>query len=125
VYHGIEPSSEPGVVSINVFLTRGEVHAILKNPYRKDGGRHHSGNKMALANVRERLALHFDAEARLDSRVTKDGYEVHIRLPYRTADPDAISDQPQAAPQVARAQRKVNGARRIDAFGFVAGAIHA
>ena len=60
------------------------VHAILKNPYRASGGSHHSGNKMALANVRERLALHFDAEASLDSRVIKDAYEVHIRIPYRT-----------------------------------------
>jgi two-component system sensor histidine kinase AlgZ len=84
VYHGIEPSSMPGTVSINLFLSRGEVHAILKNPYRATGGNHHSGNKMALANVRERLALHFDAEASLESRVTKDAYEVHIRIPYRT-----------------------------------------
>src|SRR4029077_10701660 len=53
VYHGIEPSSTPGTVSINLFLSRGEVHAILKNPYRAQGGNHHSGNKMALANVRE------------------------------------------------------------------------
>jgi two-component system sensor histidine kinase AlgZ len=93
VYHGIEPSSAPGIVSINVFLTRREVHAILKNPYRAEGGRHHSGNKMALANVRERLALHFDAEASLDSRVTKEGYEVHIRMPYRTADMNASSSR--------------------------------
>ncbi len=89
VYHGIEPSSAPGTVSINLFLSRGEVHAILKNPYREQVGRSRSGNKMALANVRERLALHFDAEASLESRVTKDGYEVHIRMPYRTVDPDA------------------------------------
>ena len=84
VYHGIEPSHTPGTVSINIFLSRGVVHAILKNPYRASGGSHHSGNKMALANVRERLALHFDAEASLDSRVIKDAYEVHIRIPYRT-----------------------------------------
>jgi len=84
VYHGIEPLSTPGTVSINLFLSRGVVHAILKNPYRATGGNHHSGNKMALANVRERLALHFDAEASLESRVGKDSYEVHIRIPYRT-----------------------------------------
>lgn len=112
VYHGIEPSSEPGVVSINVFLTRGEVHALLRNPYRKEGGRHHSGNKMALANVRERLALHFDAEASLESRVTKDGYEVHIRLPYRTsADPDVAQErQRRPAESSSRAKRSGNGA---------------
>jgi two-component system sensor histidine kinase AlgZ len=85
VYHGIEPSSERGTVSINIFMSRDEVHVLLKNPYRAAGGNHHSGNKMALANVRERLALHFDAEASLDSRVTRDGYEVHIRVPYRSA----------------------------------------
>jgi two-component system, LytTR family, sensor histidine kinase AlgZ len=87
VYHGIEPSTEPGTITINIFLTRGEVHAILRNPYRADGGRHHAGNKMALANIRERLALHFDAEASLESRVLRDSYEVHIRMPYRTESP--------------------------------------
>ncbi|MEO8507325.1 MAG: histidine kinase [Betaproteobacteria bacterium] len=108
VYHGIEPSSEPGVVSINLFLTRGEVHAILKNPYRAQGGRHHSGNKMALANVRERLALHFDAEASLASRVTKDSYEVHIRIPYRTAKPHVGADRPAGAASPA-GPRKASG----------------
>jgi two-component system sensor histidine kinase AlgZ len=39
---------------------------------------------MALANIRERLALHFDAEASLENRLTRDSYEVHIRMPYRT-----------------------------------------
>jgi two-component system sensor histidine kinase AlgZ len=84
VYHGIEPSSAPGVIAINIFLRRGEVHAILRNPY-QDGNRHKGGNKMALANIRERLALHFDAEAGLESKVNRDTYEVHIRMPYRTA----------------------------------------
>lgn len=83
VYHGIEPSSAPGVIAINIFLRRGEVHAILRNPYQA-GSRHRSGNRMALANIRERLALHFDAEAGLESRVNRESYEVHIRMPYRT-----------------------------------------
>ena len=48
VYHGIEPSSAPGVVSINIFFKGGDVHAILRNPYQAEGGRHHAGNKMAL-----------------------------------------------------------------------------
>jgi len=92
VYHGIEPSPVPGTLTINIFLSRGEVHAILKNPYREDGGRHHRGNRMAIANIRERLALHFDAEAALESRVTRDSYEVHIRMPYRTAAPPKAGD---------------------------------
>jgi two-component system sensor histidine kinase AlgZ len=82
VYHGIEPSSTPGVIGINIFLRRGEVHAILRNPY-KFSGNHHAGNKMAMDNIRERLALHFDAEASLETRAGRDSYEVHIRMPYR------------------------------------------
>jgi two-component system sensor histidine kinase AlgZ len=39
---------------------------------------------MALANIRERLSLHFDAEAGLRTTVTDDAYQVHIVMPYRT-----------------------------------------
>jgi two-component system sensor histidine kinase AlgZ len=81
VYHGIEPSVEPGVVSINIYSVRNEVHMVLRNPYRREGS-HHSGNKMALANIRERLHLHFDAEASLKASVGDNRYEVHITLPY-------------------------------------------
>jgi len=97
VYHGIEPSSEPGVVSINIFYRGGEVHAILRNPYRADGGRHHAGNKMALANIRERLKLHFDAEGALESRVRESTYEVHIRMPYRSTKASTATEPGAAA----------------------------
>ncbi|MEO8674541.1 MAG: histidine kinase [Casimicrobiaceae bacterium] len=96
VYHGIEPSSTPGVVSINIFFKSGDVHAILRNPYQADGGRHHGGNKMAIANVRERLALHFDAEGSLESKVVGNAYEVHLRMPYRPSN-SVAADKP--APQ--------------------------
>jgi two-component system sensor histidine kinase AlgZ len=108
VYHGIEPSSERGCVSINIFLSRSEVHAILKNPYRASGGKHHAGNKMAIANVRERLALHFDAEASLESRVTHDSYEVHIRVPYRTLPAEAAVPE-RREPTLRAASRAPNG----------------
>lgn len=81
VYHGIEPSMAPGVISVNIYHVRDEVHMVLRNPYRRDGS-HHAGNKMALGNIRERLALHFDAEASLKARVGESEYEVHITIPY-------------------------------------------
>jgi two-component system sensor histidine kinase AlgZ len=107
VYHGIEPSSMPGTISVNIFLSKGDVHAILRNPYRANGGRHHKGNKMALANVRERLALHFDAEASLESRVLTDAYEVHIRMPYRTVAPPEPAEG--ATPRHDRGRHNGNG----------------
>jgi two-component system sensor histidine kinase AlgZ len=71
VYHGIEPRLEPGVINIHIYGTRDRVHAVLRNPYPGESDRH-EGNKMALANIRERLQLHFDAEASLTTKVRRD-----------------------------------------------------
>ena len=38
---------------------------------------------MALDNIRERLMLFFDDEARLESRVDGNRYQVDIEIPYR------------------------------------------
>lgn len=87
VYHGIEPSITPGVIAVNIFQAREELHIDIRNPYYKEGGRHHAGNKMAMGNIRERLRLHFDAEANLKTTVGNDYYQVHLTLPYRPAKP--------------------------------------
>ena len=81
VYHGIEPRVDAGEICIDIYSLRNRVHAVLRNPYSRQGD-HHAGNKMAFANIRERLQLHFDAEATLDTRVGDDMYQVHITLPY-------------------------------------------
>lgn len=86
VYHGIEPRVQPGEISIDIYTLRSRLHAVLKNPYERQGD-HHAGNKMALANIRERLQLHFDAEATLETRVGEDSYQVHISIPYVKAQP--------------------------------------
>jgi two-component system sensor histidine kinase AlgZ len=83
VYHGIEPRLEPGLVRIEIYPAGEQVHAILRNPYRDNAS--HSGNRMALANIRERLQLHFDAEAGLTTRAADGVYEVHIVMPYLKA----------------------------------------
>jgi len=81
VYHGIEPRLEPGTISIRIHAAGDRLHAVLRNPYAgKDD--HHSGNRMALANIRERLQLHFDAEATLKTSLADGVYEVHIAWPY-------------------------------------------
>jgi two-component system, LytTR family, sensor histidine kinase AlgZ len=87
VYHGIEPSSEPGEITINIYRNRDQVFIVLRNPYKGDGAKHHSGNKMALNNIRERLALHFDVEASLKTQVTGSMYQVTITLPYTARRP--------------------------------------
>jgi two-component system, LytTR family, sensor histidine kinase AlgZ len=84
VYHGIEPSSVPGEININIYRNRDQVVMVLRNPYLGEGS-HHAGNKMAMGNIRERLALHFDVEASMKTQVTGNTYQVTINLPYRPA----------------------------------------
>lgn len=89
VYYGIEPSSGAGTVRIR-FSRRGEeLHIDLANPC-PDSDKARGGNRMAIANIRERLALYYDLEARLETKdVILDGglreYHVHIILPCRRA----------------------------------------
>ena len=89
VYHGIEPSDEVGTLSIRFARDGDELHIDLANPC-PGGNASQAGNRMALANIRERLALYYDLEARLETReVTLDSgqheYRVRIALPCRNA----------------------------------------
>jgi two-component system sensor histidine kinase AlgZ len=81
VYHGIEPLMGGGNIEIRVYQSKNELHLEMSNP-RQEHGRSKLGNKIALANIRERLDLQFDIEARYTVNVGKNTYHVHIVLPY-------------------------------------------
>ncbi len=83
VYHGIEPSEAGGEIEIDIARAGGQLAMVLKNPF-PGGGRHSSGNRMAIVNIRERLQLHFDVEASMRSEVKEGTYTVTIRIPYIT-----------------------------------------
>jgi len=83
VYHGIEPSPTGGVVSIAIGQTKDALHIVIANPTAGQP-QHAAGNQMALANIRERLALYYDLEARLETEVSDHRYEVRITLPCQT-----------------------------------------
>jgi two-component system sensor histidine kinase AlgZ len=82
IYHGIEPHIEPGIIQLNVFRVRDEVHIDIRNPLFNHTPLRR-GNGMALDNVRERLLLYYDAEANLSINSGNDYYQIHITLPYR------------------------------------------
>jgi two-component system sensor histidine kinase AlgZ len=84
VYHGIEPGTGPGTIEIAIRRDRDKVHVKLTNPYHPEH-QHRQGNRIALANIRERLALHFDVEAQLESGVSGASYEIRMVMPYRRA----------------------------------------
>jgi two-component system, LytTR family, sensor histidine kinase AlgZ len=83
VYHGIEPSPDGGEVAIDIRRDGPQLVLTLVNPV-PGAGRSPAGNRMAIANIRERLQLHFDAEATMKSEVTGGSYRVIIRMPYLT-----------------------------------------
>jgi len=60
------------------------VLARIENPY-LEAEQSRAGNRMALDNIRERLALFFDAEARIDTYAADGRYRVEIEIPYRAA----------------------------------------
>ncbi len=84
VYHGIEPSPDGGEVTIDVRRDGRQLVMTLANPLPAES-RQTVGNRMAIANIRERLQLHFDAEASMRSEVSDGRYRVTIRMPYLTA----------------------------------------
>ena len=81
VYHGVEPLVDGGCIHVRIQRLGGMLRIEVDNPVQPGGGRH-EGNKIALQNIRERLALLFDAEARYQVTSEDDLYRVEIILPY-------------------------------------------
>ena len=81
VYHGIEPGMDPGTIVIAIRRDKDRLHVKLSNPYHPEY-QHRQGNRIALANIRERLALHFDVEGVLESGVNGSSYEIRMTMPY-------------------------------------------
>jgi two-component system, LytTR family, sensor histidine kinase AlgZ len=82
IYHGVEPGTGVGEVLVRIERRGEKVHAAIENPH-LEAGNQRTGNRMALDNIRERLALFFDAEARLETRTANGRYRVEIEIPYR------------------------------------------
>ena len=111
VYHGIESLPQGGCIVVELSRNGNELRLKVENPCAPRGNEpqnaaqeasqqegigenpsvsgkfrkltwQHTGNKMALQNIRERLSLLFDAEARYQVESGKDFYRVEIALPY-------------------------------------------
>lgn len=83
VYHGVEPGIAAGDVLVRIEGRGDRVLVRIENPYIEEQHRR-AGNRMAIENIRERLALFFDAEARMEAKVEHGRYRVEIEMPYRT-----------------------------------------
>jgi two-component system sensor histidine kinase AlgZ len=82
VFHGVEPGTAPGEVLVHIERRGDRVLARIENPFIEEQQRR-AGNRMALDNIRERLALFFDAEAHIRTSASNSRYRVEIEMPYK------------------------------------------
>lgn len=85
VHHGVEPSPGGGLIRIDIVRKGNEIELTVANPWNNVAptpGR--DGNHMAIDNIRQRLALIHDLEARLVTAARDGQYEVRLTLPLQT-----------------------------------------
>jgi len=82
VYHGVEPGLATGDVLVRIERRGARVLALIENPH-VEAQQHRAGNRLAIENIRERLALFFDAEARMETTILNGRYRVEIEIPYK------------------------------------------
>jgi two-component system sensor histidine kinase AlgZ len=83
IYHGVEPGTGIGDVSVRVERRGDRVLVRIENPWIEPRSGARPGNHMALDNISERLMLFFDDEARLQTSVEGNRFRVDIDIPYR------------------------------------------
>ena len=81
IYHGIEPQPGGGVVHVSGELSGGLVTIVVRNRV-MDGGSEREGNRLALANIRERLALMYGERALVKAGKFENEYIVTLRFPH-------------------------------------------
>lgn len=81
VHYGVEPATEPVLIQIHLSRSIDRLEIVVINPYH-GAAPATAGNHMALANIRERLALLYDVEAQLTTTVARGFFEVRLRFPY-------------------------------------------
>ena len=80
ILHGVVPLAAGAQISVEAYEDDGSLVLFVRNPSAGDA-RDHEGNHLALANIRERLELHFDVEARLRTYTDGTEFVVQVRLP--------------------------------------------
>ena len=86
IYHGVEPLAEGGVIDITIDRENEYTRIMISNPLLEDRTeQHREGNRMAVDNIRERLAIAFSGEATMQQVEDDDRFTVTLKLPANAA----------------------------------------
>ena len=81
IYHGIEPQPEGGTVTVTGELAAGLITIVVRNPV-GERQNEREGNRLALANIRERLTLMYGEQALVKAGRFDSEYIVTLRFPF-------------------------------------------
>ena len=84
ILHGVQTRPKGGKICLSADIQEGRLVVRIRNPLperRAVSALAHTGNGMALDNIRERLYLLYGHEAGLESGPQKDFYETRMRVP--------------------------------------------
>lgn len=86
IYHGIEPSPLPGRIGVRGRVTGDRVEIVVDNPLPPAGeALRRPGNRLALDNIRERLALAFGDRAGLTTATADGRFTATLHFPAGSA----------------------------------------
>jgi two-component system sensor histidine kinase AlgZ len=81
IYHGIELLPDGGEVNVSGERVNDELRISIKNPIAANQARKKDGNKMAMANIRQRFELAYGNRAKVDVEETDSDYSVQLQFP--------------------------------------------
>jgi two-component system sensor histidine kinase AlgZ len=82
LYHGIEPLTEGGTVTISLHNLAEAIEVSVTNPLSTvTNQERHKGNRMAQDNIRQRLLLAYGEQGRLRIQARDDEYTVSFKIP--------------------------------------------
>ena len=82
IYHGVEPRPDGGVVTVTGEFNKGMITVVVRNPVPLANLTVRDGNRLALANIKERLDLMYGERATVKAGRFDDQYIVTLRFPF-------------------------------------------
>ena len=82
IYHGVEPRQDGGVVTVTGEFNKGMITIVVRNPVPAANLTMRDGNRLALANIKERMDLMYGDRATVKAGRFDEEYIVTLRFPF-------------------------------------------
>jgi len=82
VYHGIQPLSDGGTITISGSFDGQSIHINIDNPMAETISRK-PGHRIAQDNIRQRLQILYGTQAKLQTQQRANTYHVTVKIPYK------------------------------------------